>query len=343
MPEPNVLHSQLDQSVNFISPQTVGNFEARYVRRADDYFVVYLSSQSGCNRGCKMCHLTATRQTQFVNAKPGDYRDQAIQVLKHYTAQPQCQRVHYNFMARGEALSNPYLLDDSNIVLDTLGRLALHRNLVPRFLISTIMPSNLHGKSLAQIFPLIAPEIYYSIYSVYPTFRNKWLPNALPVDEAMDMLADYQEQKRTVLKLHWAFIKGENDHPSDVTAICEQIEKRKLHADINIVRYNPPDASSEETDIERIGTLVELMRKLLPASRVDVVTRVGFDVAASCGMFVGKMAAQKWEVSRDAQHWYTAIELENGPEDACAPDIWRMAKLPDGKQLLVKFWRRPVQ
>lgn len=283
-----MLHSQIDPSVNFVTPLEVGNFEARYVRRTPEYFTVYLSSQSGCNRGCKMCHLTTTKQTQFVNASSGHYRDQAMQVFRHYSGQPPAERVHYNFMARGEALSNPYLLEDSGEILDRLGRLAVHRELIPRFLISTIMPSNLRGLSLPKIFPIIAPEIYYSIYSTSPRFRKYWLPNALPVEEAMDMLAEYQQQKRTLVKLHWAFIKGENDTAAAVSAICEQIWKRKLHADINIVRYNPPDAHSEEATEQRITALAREMRILLPNSRVDIVTRVGFDVAASCGMFVGK-------------------------------------------------------
>lgn len=58
-----MLKSQLDSSVNFVETQLVGFLESRYVRREPRYFVAYLSSQTGCNRGCGMCHLTVTGQT----------------------------------------------------------------------------------------------------------------------------------------------------------------------------------------------------------------------------------------------------------------------------------------
>ena len=60
-----ILKSNLDQSVNFVENQLVGFLESRYVRKVDEYFICYLSSQTGCNRGCKFCHLTASGQTQL--------------------------------------------------------------------------------------------------------------------------------------------------------------------------------------------------------------------------------------------------------------------------------------
>ena len=59
------LKSIIDPSINIIEQQLVGFIESRYVRKIEDYFIAYLSSQTGCNRGCKFCHLTAMNQTQF--------------------------------------------------------------------------------------------------------------------------------------------------------------------------------------------------------------------------------------------------------------------------------------
>jgi len=48
-----ILHSQIDASVNFVEQQLTGFIESRYVRREERYMIAYLSSQTGCNRGCR--------------------------------------------------------------------------------------------------------------------------------------------------------------------------------------------------------------------------------------------------------------------------------------------------
>lgn len=75
---PEILHSQEDASVNFIwRGEYPGMLEARYVRRSPEYFVCYLSSQSGCKQACRFCHLTATKQTSLIDVPIADILNQA--------------------------------------------------------------------------------------------------------------------------------------------------------------------------------------------------------------------------------------------------------------------------
>lgn len=283
------LKSTVDDSVNFIFDGNYpGYMEARYVRRSPKYFACYLSSQTGCNQGCRMCHLTATKQTKKDDVGIRQYMEQATAVFTHYDANcAPAEIVHFNFMARGEAFNNPEFLAHGKDLFDKLGAESIKRSLFPRFLISTIMPECVANVSLSKTFPVIHPEIYYSIYSVNPEFRKKWLPKAMPVDNALTMLKDYQENTKKIIKLHWAFIEGENDSEDDMALLCHKVRSSGLRVDIAIVRYNPySDKYGKEPHIDIINRNVDILKSLMPFSKIKMITRVGPDVKASCGMFV---------------------------------------------------------
>lgn len=277
-----------DASVNWDRPVDVGRIEARYVRRRPEYAVVYLSSQTGCDQGCRMCHLTATGQTRLRDVTHAEYLEQADAVLDHYrTAAPPAKSVHFNFMARGEPLANRYLRSNADEVLSDLAGRAAALGLRPRYLVSTILPRELGDRALEDVFPVHHPEIYYSVYSMSESFRRRWLPKALPAEEGLDRLAAWQRETYKICKIHYAFIAGENDGEADVHAICDAIEDRRLMVHVNIVRYNTPDAARRgvESPDEVIERNAAIYRERLPNARVRVIPRVGFDVRASCGMF----------------------------------------------------------
>jgi adenine C2-methylase RlmN of 23S rRNA A2503 and tRNA A37 len=282
--------SRHDVSVNWDRPAEPGRLEARYVRRCADYFVVYLSSQTGCSQGCRMCHLTATGQTRLRDATLGELLEQARTVLDHYGREgPPARTVHFNFMARGEPLASRVLLADADRLLGELSRLAVALSLRPRHLISTIFPREAGERRLEDVFVTHHPDFHYSIYSMSDRFRRRWLPKALPAGAALDRLTSWQRSTDKIVTLHHAYIAGENDAEGDVHAICDALEERGLAVHVNIVRYNPHDPSRHgvEPPEEVIQRNAAIYRSRLPNARVSVIARVGFDVAASCGMFFG--------------------------------------------------------
>lgn len=279
------LVSAEDQSVNYVENADAGFFEARYVRRKTNYFITYLSSQTGCNRGCKFCHLTAMGQTAYKNSTSEDFLRQANHVFNHYKTQPKAREVNFNFMSRGEALANPNLVENSHLILSGLQNLALENNLSAKFNISTIMPKTLK-QDLVSIFKGIQPTIYYSLYSLNEEFRKEWMPGAMNPLVALDQLKDYQKVTNKIINLHYAFIKDQNDSVEDLEKIVEAVNSRDLLCNFNIVRYNPfsKDQGQESSD-ETVRRNYEYLDKHI-VGRVKVIDRVGFDVKASCGMFV---------------------------------------------------------
>jgi 23S rRNA (adenine2503-C2)-methyltransferase len=280
--------SGLDASVNWVAGASPGVVEARYVRRRADTVVIYLSSQTGCRQGCRMCHLTATGQTALRDVTVDELWAQADVVLEHLRGAEPARTAHFNFMARGEPLANRAFVARADEALGGLGDRAAALGLRPRYLVSTILPKDLGDRALEDVFPRHLPDLYWSLYSVEPSFRRRWLPAALPVADALDRLVSWQRHTNKVVKLHHCVIAGENDREADAHAICDAVSARGLLVHVNLVRYNPHDPSVHgvEAPEEVIALHARTFAARLPGARVQVVPRVGADVHASCGMFV---------------------------------------------------------
>lgn len=289
-----ILTSQNDASVNHILQHPDGGFwESRFVQRTPERFICYLSSHTGCAHSCRFCHLTATKQTMMTPATLDMYVEQARQVLKQYQAnldagKEAAHTIHFNFMARGDALSNPYLVNHSQELYDHLSQLATPFGLESKFLVSTIFPNDFNGQ-LESIFndPRAIP--YYSLYSMNPSFRKRWVPKSWHPEKALQALAQLQQSNNSEVCLHWAFIKGENDSVSDVDHVLDEVEKVGLKAKFNLVRYNPHDQRhGVESDEDHLQFLFDRINSRMKQEGSRIVPRVGFDVKASCGMFITK-------------------------------------------------------
>lgn len=289
------LASNEDVSVNFVAPFGRGALEARYVRREARTVICYLSSQSGCSRSCRMCHLTQTGQVSDDEAGIEQFVQQAQVVLDHYArrlkagAESPGEVLHFNYMARGEPFENSVIRGRFSELRAELDAMARARGLTPIHLVSTIMPSTAADLDLERILPAGANvRLFYSLYSVLPEFRRRWLPKAADPLETLRRLAAWQQATKGELVIHHAVIAGENDDRRSLDAMTSAIEASGINARFNLVRYNPPARGGmEASDLDRqemLAALSSVMRT--PGSRV--VPRVGFDVSASCGMFVSE-------------------------------------------------------
>jgi 23S rRNA (adenine2503-C2)-methyltransferase len=288
-----------DASVNFVAPVEGGSLEARFVQRTPDYFITYLSSHAGCDRACRMCHLTQSGQTSMRPASFSDYTDQAAMVLKYWfdRNEPTPKFMNYNFMARGEPFANPVITDQVEFrrLQKWLYKIAWKSGIPEtRMNLSTIMPASLHVRSLQDMLGRSeqGTNIYYSLYSMKPDFRRRWLPKAMDPHRALDMLAEYQQTAISgwtpgEVVLHWSFIEGQNDDLETIEEIIEAVQSRGLKTRFNLVRYNPySPAQGEEPDAAVLADRLNRLAVAFGDPRTRMIPRVGFDVKASCGMFV---------------------------------------------------------
>ncbi len=295
------IKSQIDDSVNFTQPGANGVLECRYVRR-DDTVIVYLSSQAGCRQACAMCHLTATKQTGDYSCGIQDLISQLWVVMEHAATQPRAKTLHINFMARGEPLANETIVSAGTHVFDRILQMLqtwiINFDYI-KFKISTIFPDILNPDlDLAWMFAPHAPDFYYSIYSANPEIRRRLLPRAMPVDQALQILRRYQDQTHKIPFLHYALIQGVNDDLDSVHDICQAVFRAGLRVNINLVQYNPPKNMSvrlgrtservlHDVNMATYERVAGWYKHRMPETRIQIVPRVGIDVAASCGVFAG--------------------------------------------------------
>jgi adenine C2-methylase RlmN of 23S rRNA A2503 and tRNA A37 len=284
----DVLRSEQDRSVNFVRDAWDGGlFEARFVSRSDDYAIAYLSSHSGCRLACRFCHLTQTGQTRFMPASLWDLSNQLMRVLQHMDEERiRPPRLHVNFMARGEPLANPHICVNFDHFAGLATREAERRGMEVRFNVSTVFPAE-QDPDLVEIFGSWPVTPYWSLWSVDPGFRRRWLPRAEAPERSLERLLRFQAATGREAVLHWALIAGENDREEDLDGLLRFLDGSGLRARLNLVRYNSfSERTGEEAGMDRLERFLEALAPVLSAPGSRIIPRVGQDVKASCGMFV---------------------------------------------------------
>jgi adenine C2-methylase RlmN of 23S rRNA A2503 and tRNA A37 len=286
--------SNEDKSVNWITEFKNGNIETRYVRKKPEYFIGYVSSHSGCKMGCKQCFLTQDNQTTFDHVDVDTYVYQIKTVLEHYDnvvksgQDDEALRMNINFMARGEPLANKYVVNNYVELYDRMNEECQKHSLYCKPNISTIMPYTVRDRDLVDIFQDRPAFVYYSLYSINERFRKIWMPNAIDWKLALEKLKNYQEACGQIITFHWAFIENNNDNLSEAKELAKILKSYNFNAKFNVVRFNPhPNLTEKEPSYEQLQELFNIINDGLGNHEKSyIVPRVGFDVKASCGMFV---------------------------------------------------------
>jgi adenine C2-methylase RlmN of 23S rRNA A2503 and tRNA A37 len=195
-------------------------------------------------------------------------------------------RLNVNFMARGEPLANPYLTEGFGFFAHPATREAARRGMQVRFNLSTVFPAD-QEVDLVRAFAGFPVIPYWSLWSVDPGFRKRWLPRAEAPERSLERLLRFQAATGREVVLHWGLIAGQNDREEDLDGILRLLSGSGLSARLNLVRYNSfSGRTGAEAGPDRLERFLEVLAPVLGRPGSRVVPRVGRDVFASCGMFV---------------------------------------------------------
>ncbi len=231
---------------------------------------VCLSTQVGCNMGCRFCASTLLGKERDLQA--WEMLDQYL-MIKGATGE---DLSHIVLMGMGEPLDN---YDEVKAFLEEIhdpsGINLSYRNIT----LSTcgIIPMI---ECFSDDFPQV--NLAISLHAASQEERLKIMPIAkvYPLDALMDACRAYTEKTGRRISYEYTLIEGKNDSEKDAKALASLLRGQLCH--VNLIPLNPvAETGLSGTDRATAKIFAERLEKLgIPAT---VRRRNGADIDAACG------------------------------------------------------------
>ncbi len=298
-------------------PTADGDVELEVVDR--NKYSVFISPSRGCPLNCSFCYLTID-DVPFKKVRTEELLENLKEAVEHRVAmEPDiCNRfIKLCWMGMGEAIIDmDQVVEVTNEFLDWIKAKGYAQGL-DGVDISTVLPRIKNdvwmeqcqwlSEELQGMFDLnpnnrmadnvedgygtftfyegrTVFRLFYSLHSAIQETRDRIIPNAMPIAEALEKLKEVSTEGDHPVDviIHHMFLEGINDSEEEVNAVVEFM--RELPgSELRILRYNKHD----DSDIQESKVFKECMCLLgdrVPKIKVQVSQ--GGDVKSACGQFI---------------------------------------------------------
>lgn len=278
-------------------------------------YSIFISSSVGCYMKCKFCHLTL-KNSEFIKISIQDVLQNlkdAVEDAVQFNPQIKNRYIKLSWMGMGDAINKPQMVYD--VTLELLDWIFQNNYAIglDGIDLSTVMPK-LKNKNWISIFHSLENQLqkypinpnykmdnvqytngYYShknifrlFYSVESTLqekRNYIVPNAMPIQEAVEHLLEYQQNGEFSVILHHLIIEDLNDSEYELNHLIQFINQYFPKNELRVLRYNLCSKSQyKESDkfvqqIKKISDNIQFLK---------VQVSPGTEVSAACGQFIVK-------------------------------------------------------
>lgn len=277
-------------------------------------YSVFISSSVGCYMKCPFCHLTLkdskyrplTALTVLANLK------EALLDKLAFNPDLANRYVKLSWMGMGDAVNVPGMVHDTTLeLLD--------------WIMANGLAKGLDGVDLSTVLPPVKPDwiqrfqdldtalgaypknpvyamdnaavatgeyghrnpfrMFYSIHSALQSLRDKTVPKALPLADAVPQLQAYAQDGAHSLIFHHLLVDGLNDTQAELEALADWMNAYFPDSELRILRYNLCARSPyKESDsfLRQIRWLSDHVNFL------KVQISPGNEVSAACGQFIVK-------------------------------------------------------
>lgn len=282
-------------------------------------YSVFISSSVGCYMRCPFCHLTLkdSKYRPLSDARVLANIKEALLDKLEFNPTLAERYVKLSWMGMGDAVNVPGMVHDTTLeLLD--------------WIMSNGLAKGLDGVDLSTVLPPVRPawvgafqsldraldaypknpvyamdnaafasgdythrnpfRLFYSIHSAVQPLRDKTVPGALPLAEAVAHLKAYAGAGAHTLIFHHLLVQGLNDSRAELEALASWMNNHFPAHELRILRYNLC-ARSQYRESEDFLRQIRWLSDAVPFLKVQISP--GNEVSAACGQFIVKDFVRK--------------------------------------------------
>ncbi len=267
-----------DKTTKFLFELVDGNFIESVLMVFDYGYSACISTQVGCNMGCRFCASGLLRKVRDLSV--GEILGQVLYIQK-YLDLTQERLANIVVMGTGEPFDNyDNLMAALKIINDPLGLEIGARHI-------SISTCGIVPKILQFADESVQYNLAISLHASNDELRSKLMPinKAYPLKELFKALKEYSLKNKRRITLEYLLLDGVNDKESNADELKDLL--RGQNAYINLIPYNNVDERDFRSVSERKALDFYDMLKKRGIS-VTLRQKKGDDIDAACGQLRAK-------------------------------------------------------
>lgn len=241
---------------------------------------VCVSSQVGCNMGCKFCASGLIKKQR--DLKASEMVSQVMKIQEYLDEEGKGERVsHVVIMGSGEPFDNyDNVMNFIKIINDQKGLAIGARHI-------TVSTSGLPDKIVKYSKEGIQVNLAISLHASNNEIRNKIMPvnKAYPLEKLFAAIREYESNSGRRVTIEYILLKGLNDSLKNASELASLL--KGTFAYVNLIPYNEVSENEfRRSDKESVRAFYEELKRI--GVNVTIRKEFGSDIDAACGQLRAK-------------------------------------------------------
>lgn len=241
---------------------------------------VCVSSQVGCNMGCKFCASGLIKKQR--DLKASEMVAQVMKIQEYLDEEGKGERVsHVVIMGSGEPFDNyDNVMNFIKIINEQKGLAIGARHI-------TVSTSGIPDKIVKYSKEGIQVNLAISLHASNNETRNKIMPvnKAFPLEVLFDAIREYENNSKRRVTIEYILLKGLNDSLKNASELASLL--KGTFAYVNLIPYNEVNENEfRRSDKDSVRAFFEELKRI--GVNVTIRKEFGSDIDAACGQLRAK-------------------------------------------------------